>query len=63
MFVKELHCSLMKHNPDARLIVVGVKGEMETSIIQNVQALSQTEWREEEDLLIENFKCGSSSSK
>jgi hypothetical protein len=54
IFVRELHCSLMKTNPDVRFIVIGVEGDLEKDVVAQVQEFS--EYREIEDLNIPNFK-------
>jgi hypothetical protein len=54
VFVRELHCSLMKTNPGARLIVIGVEGDLDENVVKQVKEFS--EYREVEDLNIPNFK-------
>lgn len=36
IFVRELHCSVMKTNPDVRFIVMGVEGDLEKDVVEQV---------------------------
>ena len=56
ILLKELHCSLMQHNPGARLVVVGVIGELDQWVIREFLALGNTEWREVEDFVMPNWR-------
>ena len=48
VLVKELHCSIQKHSsPDVRLIVLAVPGDLNASIIADVQSFA--EYREVEE--------------
>ena len=60
VLVRELHCSLLKHNPGARLIVAAVAGDLDAAIITEVQNF--TEYREIEDIPIVNSRQGSCCS-
>ena len=57
VLVRELHCSLLKHNPAARLIVAAVAGDLDAAIIAQVQNF--TEYREIKDVPIINSRRGS----
>ena len=57
VLVRELHCSLLKHNPGARLIVAAVAGDLDAATIAEVQNF--TEYREIEDVPIVNSRRGS----
>ena len=46
--LREAHCSLLKHNPMARLIVVSVKGDLASDVVKGL-----AEYRELSDLTIE----------
>ena len=52
--LREVHCSLLKHNPKARLIVVSVKGDLGSDVINSVKELA--EYRELSDLTIEEWQ-------
>ena len=54
IFVRELHCSVMKTNPGVRFIVMGVEGDLPQEVVDQVREFS--EYREIEDLHIPNFK-------
>ena len=48
VLVKELHCSIQKHSsPDVRLIVLSVAGDLDASVIADVQSFA--EYREVEE--------------
>ena len=53
VLVKELHCSIQEHSsPDMRLIVLSVAGDLDASVIADVQSFA--EYREVEELTFSN---------
>lgn len=52
VLVRELHCSIQKHSPGVRFVVLSVAGDLSASIIQDIQEFA--EYREVEELSFPN---------
>jgi len=54
VLVKELHCSLRKHNPGAHLIVAAVAGDLSGGTLEEVASLENAEYLEWEEFTYPN---------